>query len=238
MSEPEEASVTCGACGHSQPFTVWSSLNVTLDKELKQELLDRRLTSSTCGQCGNTTEVVYPLLYHDMGQKLMIWLWPEPGDPDYGDTRQFRIMKGYRFRIVRTIIELVEKILVFDQNCDDREVELFKFLVRAQHRATPHPLDGALYFRAIRPDEQGNDVIEFLHVTEIGAQTVDFPLREYRDAVVLLRHDFTLEEPKPGTWLRVDADFVQAPVTRASDQPTEPNNETGDPAGDDADEPF
>ena len=62
MSLPEPGSVTCRACGHEQPFTVWRSLNVTLDPEQKQELLDGRLTRSTCQQCGNTVQVVHDLL--------------------------------------------------------------------------------------------------------------------------------------------------------------------------------
>ena len=238
MSEPEEASVTCGACGHSQPFTVWSSLNVTLDKELKQELLDRRLTSSTCGQCGNTTEVVYPLLYHDMGQKLMIWLWPEPGDPDYGDTRQFRIMKGYRFRIVRTINELVEKILVFDENCDDHEVEIFKFLLRGQRENDSDPLDGTLYFLGIQRGEDGEDILGFEHVRESGSKSFGLPMSVYRDAVASFRRDIRLEEPKRGTWLRVDADFIHALVTEASQLQTQPAISTGGPMDGGDDEPF
>lgn len=236
MSQPEPASITCPACGHVQQFTVWQTINVTLDNALKAELFDRKLMVSTCEQCSATTEIVYPLLYHDMAQKVMIWYWPEPGDPDVESGGMPRRMtRHYRLRIVRTFDELLEKIVLFDQGCDDREVELFKFLVRAQHSSTPHPLDGALCFRSIHSDEHGNDVIEFLHVTEGGAQSVDFALREYRDAVALLRHDFMAEEPQPGTWLRVDADFVHALVTAAVQQPTPPEVDTRDPT-DDADE--
>ena len=224
--------------GHVQPFVLWRSLNVTLDMDRKQELLDHTLTSSTCEACGTSASVVYPLLYHDMGQKLMIWLWPEPGDPDYGNSRQFRIMKGYRFRIVRTINELVEKILVFDENCDDREVEIFKFLLRGQRENDSDPLDGTLYFLGIQRGEDGDDILGFEHVPESGSESFGLPMSVYRDAVASFRRDIRLEEPKRGTWLRVDAGFVQALVTRASQQPTDPNNETGDPAGDDVDELF
>jgi ribosomal protein S27E len=61
MSQPIPVDVACRACGHEQPFTVWRSLSVTLDPEEKQELLDGRLTSSTCQQCGDTAQVVYDL---------------------------------------------------------------------------------------------------------------------------------------------------------------------------------
>lgn len=219
MSIPETTAVECSACGHSQPFTLWKTLNVTLDKEQKQELLNGRLTTSTCEKCGATANVVYPMLYHDMARRFMVWLWSEPGDPCPEDPQLFRMMRGYRLRIVSTFNELLEKIFVFDQGCDDREIEFFKFLLRVQRENESDPLDGTLYFLGIQPGENGEDILGFEHVRESESESFGLPLSVYRDAVASFRRDFTLEEPKPGTWLRVDTSFVAALVSDSQRPP-------------------
>ena len=90
MSEPTSETITCPGCGHQQAFTVWESLNVTLDPKLKERLIDGRLTTFTCEECRECAEVVSSLLYHDMAKQVMIWLIPgdeepeklDPGAPD------------------------------------------------------------------------------------------------------------------------------------------------------------
>lgn len=82
MSLPKETTVTCDQCHKAHPFTDWESLNVTLDAECKQQLLKGQLTQFTGPACGWSGEVLYPMLYHDMEKRLMIWLWPAEGDPE------------------------------------------------------------------------------------------------------------------------------------------------------------
>ena len=74
MSFSEEDSVTCPQCGNTQPFTVWRSVNVSLDPELSGRFLDGTLTLFTCEKCGDSGRVPYNPLHHDMEQKVMFQL--------------------------------------------------------------------------------------------------------------------------------------------------------------------
>jgi len=40
MSIANEVEVTCPSCGHKQEMTVWSSVNVTIDEELRERLFN------------------------------------------------------------------------------------------------------------------------------------------------------------------------------------------------------
>jgi hypothetical protein len=51
MSRWKTVSVTCLQCGHTQQTTVWTSLNVGVDPEMKQELPDRRINVFHCQNC-------------------------------------------------------------------------------------------------------------------------------------------------------------------------------------------
>ena len=51
MSLPSTVSVTCPKCGQDGQMTVWSSVNISLDPEMKEKILDQSLFLYTCNQC-------------------------------------------------------------------------------------------------------------------------------------------------------------------------------------------
>jgi hypothetical protein len=223
VSLPDSVSITCPACGHEQSFTAWQSVNVSLDKDLKQSLLAGELTQFACERCNETGTVAYPMLYHDMEQQLMIWLWPEPGEPmTEGMDGVYGQMPGFRFRVVRTFNELIEKILLFDQGCDDRETEMFKLLLRARGEETGDPIDGELLFLGVQKGEDGDDVIGFQHRHESGSDSLGFPMRMYKEVVASVLGTAALPEGTPGQWLRVDGDYAAALLMHASGEPERP----------------
>src|SRR5579859_2285891 len=114
MSIPKTTTVTCKQCGTEGAFTAWQSLNVTLNREEKTKLMSGALTKFVCPKCNWSADVVYPLLYHDMEKKLMIWLWPGTGEPETGGMPFRKGMQEYRFRIVGSRVELMEKVFIFD----------------------------------------------------------------------------------------------------------------------------
>ena len=72
MSIEKQISVTCPKCGSEINTTYWQSLNGDINPEAKQLLLDGQLFRVLCGSCGITTQVHYPILYHDMTHNVMI----------------------------------------------------------------------------------------------------------------------------------------------------------------------
>ena len=73
MSRCHEEIIKCPNCGHETPFTIWESINTTLNPELKEKVRSDELFKFTCHHCGLTALVDYPFLYHQMEDKIMIY---------------------------------------------------------------------------------------------------------------------------------------------------------------------
>lgn len=134
MSLGEEQPISCSRCRQEQPFTVWSSVNVTEDPKLKDQLLTHELTTFRCSRCGHEAHVAFDLLYHDMDKRLAIWLKYPDDTGRFGVDPLARdlfaaITDEYTCRRVPSFQELLEKILVFDSGLNDYAVELAKLLI-------------------------------------------------------------------------------------------------------------
>jgi hypothetical protein len=207
MSMPRETPVDCGGCGQSQLFLEWVSLNATLDKEAKDKLLAGELTQFLCEKCGWTAEVVYPLLYHDMEQKVMIWLVP-PGGKVTGDPRTGRAPRDYRCRFVSNRRELVEKILIFDADLDDRVLECIKLVMLSNCAKQNEPIRGPLFFAGVSEESDQPRRIYFQHFTNEGSKGVAAGLESYIDVQAELQDVLPTAEAEGGQWLMVNDAYL------------------------------
>jgi hypothetical protein len=76
MTIQTSRSYHCPKCGHPQEFTLWQSLNVTLNPELKERLFHGQINVFTCDSCNFASFIDYPLLYHDMDRTFCIQYYP------------------------------------------------------------------------------------------------------------------------------------------------------------------
>ena len=76
MSEVRHVEMQCPKCGKAQSAQVWSSLNVTLDPQLQQDLFEGRVNNVKCNRCGEEGEIVTDLLYHDMQKRFAVLYVP------------------------------------------------------------------------------------------------------------------------------------------------------------------
>jgi hypothetical protein len=172
--------LNCPACGAQGTFTVWSSLNVTLNPVEKQQLLDGQLTRFTCPNCGTSSNVGYPLLYHDMERQFMLWQLPVPPDqspsaPPDDLVDVTCLPDGYMFRVVRNLNELREKVDIFEAKLDDRVVEVLKLFV--QKHAPPHklPPGAVMYFAGLGEAVDGRRLMIFV-VVKPDRQVSSWPI--------------------------------------------------------------
>ena len=110
MSTHRRERFACPYCSKGQEVTLWESVNVELDPSISQQLLDGSLLDHTCANCGRSTVLRYPLLYHDPTLKLMAWLLP-PGTEASDEALRLPdvpTIDAYRFRVVKSVDELVE----------------------------------------------------------------------------------------------------------------------------------
>jgi hypothetical protein len=216
MSRAVKMMLACPGCGKRGEFVSWSSLNATLDPHEKTRLLDRTLTQFTCDACGHQAQVLYPLLYHEMTNGYMVWLIPEmqgkAGEPpeELPAEAMQKLGDGFRFRLVRNLNELIEKILIFDAKLDDRIVELAKLVAAA--KLPPEKADGEIYFSGLT-GEGSAAMLNFavLKPPPIG----NFGFSVLREGMCnRLTADFAekLKQQPLGPWPRVDAAFARAMI--------------------------
>jgi hypothetical protein len=205
MSMPQSQLLTCPKCGHQQQFVIWQSLNVTLNPQEKEQLLNGSLTRFICEECTNSVQVNYPLLYHDMEKQFMIWLWPAEGNPETAQVEEH--MSTYQLRIARTMNELREKVILFEQKFDDRIMEVFKWMLRTQAAAKTSPLTGELRFSHSEIGEQG-EVLLFAHMKETGVFTVSVPKKAFEEVETMVGPRLPSLQTHAGKWLRVNETTV------------------------------
>jgi hypothetical protein len=127
---------------------IWPTLNVSLDPEMKDRLLDQSIFRHACERCQHVAHVFFRMLYHDMDTHTMVWL-VEPGADTDGIQHVLSSLpfgaQNYRLRIVRSINELVEMVLVIDAGLCDLSIQVVKFGIMSNEDAP----EGPWYFNGI-----------------------------------------------------------------------------------------
>ncbi len=153
MSSSSRENITCPNCGKESPFTVWHSINTTLNPDMKTTVRDKSAFRFTCPHCGHSTMVDYGFLYHQMEDEMMIYYCQsdESAKEIYGlytgkvgkDMSSFLPDAKYLNRIVRSMNQLLEKLAIFDAGLDDRLIEICKVFILANYLDS-HPDAGKL----------------------------------------------------------------------------------------------
>ena len=216
MTKLSTTELVCPECDSEQEFTVFDSVNVSLNPKAKERLINGELTIFTCDDCGHQIEVVYPMLYHDMDNKLMIWMDPEGQlDPNELGKKQFPfgtllLDEAYQYRIVSTREEMVEKILVYDSDLDDLPLELLKCYIRETHLSKgDDPDETVLYFGGRDVVEDEGEVVLINKLTGSDKKSFRVPIGKYQQ----IKNDYTDHYPGPmpeeSRWLRVDENYFK-----------------------------
>jgi len=129
MSISQTNIFVCQNCNTTLRTRTWKSINTNLRETIPIEIISGSLFNIKCPNCGSITKLLYPLLYHDLHHKSMIWLLPfdtDNYDKMLSDIKQMTIPSGYSTRLVHTVDELREKVSALESGRDDRLIELCK----------------------------------------------------------------------------------------------------------------
>lgn len=121
----------CPHCGQESARRVLTNINVDRQPEMRTAVQDLSCFRWVCPNCGTSSLVVDPCLYHDMSNQFMVWLFPEGKPQEVGG---FDPLAGYTLRYVEDLNAFREKINVLERGLDDRAVELMKLLLLFQLR--------------------------------------------------------------------------------------------------------
>ena len=140
MSMTTSEKTKCPKCGAEIEFTLWQSLNATLDPDEARKLRRCEFGLVVCPKCGETTLMLYPILYHDMAAHAMVRFLPGASREQLAegikeDQKQIQQMQSMfnmpktRLRAVSTYGDLCEKARIFHHKLDDRTIEVMKALM-------------------------------------------------------------------------------------------------------------
>ena len=169
--------IKCPVCQAPATQEVETRINTTLQPKLKKELLNGQLQHFECSECGARRQIETDLLYHDPEKKYIVFLVPnlknkrdQLGDLLENVARDEKVdLSNYELRIVTHHADLIEKIQLFENNYNDREVEIVKLLT-----------DGL--FAKEKPNEEvksrffymKNDIPKIMYITPNDQLLVDF----------------------------------------------------------------
>jgi hypothetical protein len=133
MSKCHKEPIDCPYCGAPGEFTLWDSVNVDLNPELRDEIFSEDLFLWKCPKCGKEIHIPFGTLYHDMKNKFMLMYSydaPEDGKYDVVDiSAPFDADKGYTMRVVYGLMKFKEKIVILEHGLNDVAIEHMKYMI-------------------------------------------------------------------------------------------------------------
>ena len=158
MSDVAKQMISCPYCNRTAYFNIWNSINTKTHPETYRQVRNLSLFRFCCPYCRQTSTIIYSFLYHQMESSLMIYFVPEEEELKHTQKLLETVSAGtqkddeastgittapedrllenalahYRYRIVRTHEEFLEKLAIFDAGLDDRIIELAKVILSAE----------------------------------------------------------------------------------------------------------
>ncbi|MBO5992533.1 MAG: CpXC domain-containing protein [Acidaminococcaceae bacterium] len=158
MSDVAKQMIICPYCHRTAYFKIWNSINTKTHPETYGQARNLSLFRFCCPYCRQTSTIKYSFLYHQMESALMIYFIPD--DEELDSTQKLledvsagtqrndktntgtsaaaeemllkKALSNYKYRIVRTHEEFLEKLAIFDSGLDDRIIELAKVILSAE----------------------------------------------------------------------------------------------------------
>lgn len=166
MSSYKEHTINCPKCGASGKFTTWDSVNVDLMPKMKEKVLSGDLFRWTCPECGETYTVPYPMLYHDMANKIMVYHLLQRNNPSDSNVVNLLgktgLMSDYTLRSCYSVDDFREKVAQLEAGLDDRIIEFLKYYILHFDKSKQVPEGAELRFaRAAEDKETGGMYLLF-----------------------------------------------------------------------------
>lgn len=132
MAEKILKSVSCPKCRRTNDTSILCSMNTANDLELRSSIFDDSIFYWHCHYCNYSAYMLHPLLYNNTEKRFMIYYIPHVDRRQVVDENlehEFSELSAVCKRVVPTINAFKEKILILEQDLDDRAIELTKLAV-------------------------------------------------------------------------------------------------------------
>ena len=141
MSKNHIEKLKCPKCGKEGEFTVWESINTDDAPEMKELVRNTKVFLWQCPSCKNDSAVFYPMYYHQPDKKFLVHYVTEFSQAavDYMNEldhdpydENIPLEASCHKRIVFSANQLHEKLIILDEELDDRVIELMKLFIIAE----------------------------------------------------------------------------------------------------------
>ena len=211
MSIINEALAPCSKCGQQQKVTVYKSINVADNPELKDKVRDGSLFLWECPHCGQVNLAKYETLYHDPASKLMVWLIPSGEISETqmkAITMHTKAMGGYTLRRVNDMGSLMEKVLIHDAGLDDVAVEMCKYVTKLEmvQKMVDQEKKDAFMASVFHFYRKEDDILTFMYGMDGQMMGVNVGMNVYQDCTGILERNPQMKpaagfETVDATWL-------------------------------------
>lgn len=207
MSTNLAKEINCPNCGRPSSTRMWPEIDRAMNPDQRERILEESLFVWDCPNCGYEMQLMYPCLYHDGEKKLLLLLDPNPMEQSVDKKTLSAAAPGVQKRVVGTVEELKEKILIFENDLNDAACELAKLAMAqsVEHRTGLTVAAG--YFSSADP-EQNEITFVFCfedHNAEPLYQTTRYDVYRKTEEIVETLHF----DGAGGDFLRVDADMAR-----------------------------
>lgn len=182
----KQLTLTCPVCQSQQQAHLTTHVNTEKHPDQVQALFAGDYFQFECETCGAKRQMAYQFLFHDPKRQFMIFLLPEYRE----NPEKFQDIlaeataelgpgtKNYQLRVALTVPELIEKIQIFYDGFDDREIELVKILTDglfAQEKPNV-PIQARYYYHPV-----AKQPAKILYITDSEQILADYheKLREF-----------------------------------------------------------
>ncbi len=217
MSIINEALAPCSKCGQQHKVTVYRSINISENPELKEKVRDGSLFLWECPHCGQVNLAKYETLYHDPAAKLMVWLIPSGEVSEtqmQAITMHTKAMGGYTLRRVNDMGSLMEKVLIHDSGLDDVVVEMCKYVTKLEMTQTTIGAEQKDEFMASvfhfykSEGEDDARILTFMYGMDCQMQGVNIGWNVYQDCSGILERNPQIR-PAEG-FSKIDAEWLKS----------------------------
>jgi hypothetical protein len=215
MSITNQALAPCSKCGQQNTVTIYRSINISENPELKEKVKDGSLFLWECPHCKQVNLAKYETLYHDPSAKLMVWLIPSGEISEtqmQAITMHTKAMGGYTLRRVNDMGSLMEKVLVAEAGLDDVVLEMCKYVTKLemlQKSVGAEQKDEfmASVFHFYKSEGEGDDrILTFMYGMDGQMLGVNIGWNVYQDCAAILERNPQIK-PADG-FAKIDAEWL------------------------------
>ena len=126
MSRKTKQNFICPYCGKNVEEEMYELVIVEEDEKNLEMLLNGDVFNATCPHCKQKVTWPHNLIVHGLANKYILCYLTEMDEELIKIENPFKLDGEYRYRLVTNMAELIEKVVAFETNVDDKIIELIK----------------------------------------------------------------------------------------------------------------